>query len=293
MCVFACTCVYVRVRACMCTPTFYWTAALCPRPGALMGGCVSQAPDVASQPRPVYTDVLQLPLRFHFFRSETMGVPLDVDEAWFMLKILPQINTYYKKHGIRWESSGCVELNVAESASEENMAMCAEARAKTNKINRQNAAGNNDIRREVFLKTLVPQYKTHLDTYDVYLFDFIGDGFQGVTWFDTRTVVMGLRSTKGYTSPTRRPDACLAKTAAHELGHALGLGHPKGKTHPDGVSQLFDTRTGRENPDNLMCGGKDSNGGGGTDLLQWQVDIVRKEARNFLDAYGPRPISSA
>ena len=247
-----------------------------------MGGCASTASSV-------HPDTLKLPLRFHYFRSETVGVPADLNEKWFTVQMLPQINAYFKRHGIQWESGGCVELNVAESGSEENKAMCAKARAKIDMITRQNGSDNNKIRKEVFLETLIPQHKTQLDTYDVYFFDFIGDGFQGVTWFNTRTVVMGLNSTKGYSSPTRRSAACLAKTAAHELGHALGLGHPRGQKHPNGVSQLFDVRTGKENPDNLMCGGTDKKGGGGTDLLPWQVDIVRKEARKFLETYRPHP----
>jgi hypothetical protein len=88
---------------------------------------------------------------------------------------------------------------------------------------------------------------------------------------------MGNRSTKGYTQPTTRPLHCLAKTCAHELGHALGLNHPKGETFSDGTPLTL--RHGR---DNLMTGGADARGGGGTKLEDWQIMVARYHAEQFL-----------
>jgi hypothetical protein len=70
---------------------------------------------------------------------------------------------------------------------------------------------------------------------------------------------MGERSTKGYAFPVIRPLACLGKTLAHELGHALALDHPAGKAWScDGAS-----KTAQFGRDNLMTGGQDRSGGGG------------------------------
>eukprot|EP00559_Dactyliosolen_fragilissimus_P001984 CAMPEP_0184867836 /NCGR_PEP_ID=MMETSP0580-20130426/27901_1 /TAXON_ID=1118495 /ORGANISM="Dactyliosolen fragilissimus" /LENGTH=67 /DNA_ID=CAMNT_0027368307 /DNA_START=809 /DNA_END=1012 /DNA_ORIENTATION=- len=62
---------------------------------------------------------------------------------------------------------------------------------------------------------------------------------------------------------------------AHELGHALGLNHPKGMKFKDGKN--------RSNKNNLMTGGKDSMGGGGHFLENWQMLLARSHAENFLD----------
>ena len=185
---------------------------------------------------------------------------------------------YYKAHGIRFAFKEAKEQQVEAT-------LAAAAREKIWSIKRSNDnKTNNDIRNEVFMTDVIPQYntKTMTDMYNIYLFDYIGEQFQGFTLMKTHTVVMGVRSDKGYPTPTRRPDERLAKTCGHELGHALGLGHPRQKFHPNGVSQLYDETLGRDNPDNLMCGGKEKNGGGGSGLLPWQVEIVRMEACKFL-----------
>lgn len=88
---------------------------------------------------------------------------------------------------------------------------------------------------------------------------------------------MGARSNKGYSEPTLRPLHCLAKTCAHELGHALGLGHPRGQHFSDGTP--FSWQFGMNN---LMTGGQDCKGGGGEKLEDWQILLARSTAEAFL-----------
>lgn len=137
---------------------------------------------------------------------------------------------------------------------------------------------NKDHRKKLFLQQLLPHAELDLHTFDVYIFDFIGHQSQGCCISrDTHTVIMGARSTKGYPEPTLRPLPCLAKTCAHELGHALGLNHPRGQHFSDGTPQ---TMTHGRN--NLMTGGKDSLGGGGEMLEDWQILVARHFAEQFL-----------
>jgi phytoene dehydrogenase-like protein len=89
---------------------------------------------------------------------------------------------------------------------------------------------------------------------------------------------MGNRSTKGYPVLTERPIHCLAKTCAHELGHALDLDHPKGQVFSDGTPHT----AVYGNKNNLMTGGVDHKGGGGSMLETWQILVARQAAETFL-----------
>ena len=144
------------------------------------------------------------------------------------------------------------------------------------------AMRNKSHRRSIFLDKLLPNHchENALKTYDIYFFDFIGQQSQGCCISrQTHTVIMGYRSTKGYTNPTVRPLHCLAKTAAHELGHALSLDHPFGQVFQNG-----DSKTKKHCRDNLMRGGRDVDGGGGNKLEDWQVLVSRKSAMDFLSS---------
>jgi len=170
-----------------------------------------------------------------------------------------------------------------ESSGEEMSALAAHARDEIWSWTRD-ADGRRrqkQARQQLFLEKLIPHYAfTANDAYDIHVWDFVGHTFQGCC-IDrkTRTICVGARSNKGYAEVTRRPFPCLAKTIAHELGHALGLGHPSQRRFPDGVSMTLDN-----DRSNLMSGGADLRGGGGTELLLWQVMLCRKSAKTFIQA---------
>lgn len=131
-----------------------------------------------------------------------------------------------------------------------------------------------------FLNTLLPHfhYQRSSNTYDIFLLDSIGNTLQGMCICrTTHTIVMGERSNKGYATLAPRPHSCLAKTMAHELGHALNLEHTRNKCFV--VDQSPRSCSG--NP-NLMEGGMDSTGGGGYFLEMWQISLARDEAKRFL-----------
>lgn len=224
--------------------------------------------------------ILILPLRIHLARGDELGCALDPETCRDQL--LPIVNSYWEQAGIQWMLNDVVEKHWSDDGSIDMTAL----RTQIWSLNRDPATGmmaDKDVRRKIFLENLLPDHHLRMDTYDVYFFDLVGQQSQGCCISEaTHTVIMGRRSTKGYHTPTERPIECLGKTCAHELGHALGLKHPRGKCFSDGV-----TCTLQHGNDNLMTGGQDAKGGGGTKLESWQIVLARESAEQFLSINPP------
>lgn len=228
--------------------------------------------------QPVYN----LPLRFTLARGAALGIPADIDSAWCEAQV-SAVNAFWAQAGIKFVFAGAVEVNFESTTP--MAATAASARETIWAFRRdQDRRTQREMRRIVFLNELIPYHGSTSDCYDIHLFDFIGQTFQGCCIDrESHSIIMGVRSNKGYAQVTRRPDACLAKTMAHELGHALQLNHPRGQQWPDGSGYVLDAEgMGRENLDNIMVGGADRRGGGGRGLEEWQIMISRMSARHFL-----------
>ena len=198
--------------------------------------------------------------------------------------ILPQVNEFYwKQAGIHWNVSDCRECPIQHVLpnQEESQALAEHMHSLTRQSNgRQRRRMVNTI--VSGFQDLLPSHsvssqsvKTSNLPVNVWLVDVVGQNLQGFCLPKERTIFLGERSNKGYPTLTRRPLDCLAKTLAHELGHALGLKHARGQVFRCDDNIVPYNLSGRPN---LMEGGADRDGGGGSFLEDWQILQARHVA---------------
>eukprot|EP00536_Pseudo-nitzschia_multiseries_P004340 jgi/Psemu1/187903/e_gw1.72.12.1 len=260
----------------------------------------------ASIGRAAFLPRIVLPLRIHLVRSPILGCSDDLD-ATAVQTIVRTINETYwvPQANIRFDLCSIEEcVCPLETAVQEDFRFFLDHKLRRGPDGKMMHKAERKTRfLDIFLSSM--DYKreksdnlnnnnanANRSSYDVWIIDTTGHQSQGMC-IDRgrRTIVMGERSTKGYPTPTKRPHDCLAKTMAHELGHALGLGHPSGRFFADGTPQLPTPATATatatattegHSGKNLMTGGSDRNGGGGSVLEDWQVTLTRESAEHFL-----------
>jgi len=223
--------------------------------------------------------ILILPLRINLIRSAVLGCSQSFNSESMRRIVDEHINIFWKQAGIQFNLIGVEErqCNLGPTIENEIQSFITH-RLKRGDDGKMMHKGE---RRNKFCDTLLASFnylQETSDTYDIWFIDMVGQQSQGQC-IDrkTRTIIMGERSTKGYDTPTKRPHNCIAKTAAHELGHALSLNHPKGMKFDDGRNQILS-----RHKKNLMEGGSDIKGGGGSYLEQWQCSVARESAQKFL-----------
>ena len=261
--------------------------------------------------------ILVLPLRINLIRSTILGCSqsLNINS---IKSIVKQINIRYwiKQAGIQFNLIDVKERYCTLGPTIENdiqhfithqlkrgtdgkMMYKKERRHKFCNVLLSSFLDNNNSNNKNNKNDLL---ETTSNIYDIWFIDMVGQQSQGQCIDRTsRTIIMGERSTKGYNEPTKRPHDCIAKTAAHELGHALLLNHPqKGMKFDDGRNQIlssasssssskskskYNNKDNSNSNKNLMSGGSDIKGGGGSYLEQWQCSIAREAAQIFINKH--------
>ena len=123
--------------------------------------------------------LLILPLRIHLSQGCEFGCNLSDDECRNIL--LPLLNNFWIQAGIQWE---LVEIAAKKwpNDSDGSRDKLLQLRDKIWSLHRDNETGmmaDKNVRKDIFLDNLLSDYVDYTKSYDVYMFDFIGDGSQG------------------------------------------------------------------------------------------------------------------
>lgn len=239
--------------------------------------------------------ILRLDLKVHLLRNKYIGCSNMLNEE-SIKTIVQQTNEYWLPARIQFRLIDVVERNWTTIEQQNNYAVSEEEQIQVKDFIYESLTRGPDgkmmkkgQRKHVFLNKILSSFEYYrikssmidsINVFDVWFFDCTGQKSQGICINRSkRTVILGERSSKGYPVLTCRPLHCIAKTMAHELGHALDLNHPAGKRFTDGKGKCSANRSHK----NLMQGGKDRKGGGGSYLEPWQICLTRWSATKFLE----------
>lgn len=98
------------------------------------------------------------------------------------MEIVPEVNRYWEQAAIEWNLVEVIPLEWPDDPDGTRNSLL-EARRDIQKLTRDHDTGmmtNKDLRRKIFLEKLIPTVVNDRSTYDVYMFDFIGEESQGM-----------------------------------------------------------------------------------------------------------------
>lgn len=137
-------------------------------------------------PLPDVKPTLTLPLRFHLCRDseqqteKIFGCKLSVDDC---ITMVPIINYFWTMAGIQFSLIGVYE-ECWEDLTPGTLANIHEQICSLSRNPQTGQMQNKDLRRKLFLEKLIPHHHTLSDAFDVYMFDFIGQESQGISFND-------------------------------------------------------------------------------------------------------------
>lgn len=123
--------------------------------------------------------IITLPLRLHLVQGPELGCSLTWEQCF--LELVPMMNNYWRQAGIEWDLIEVLSKDWPNDA-DGGRSLLEQARHDINKLARDPETGmmaGKDRRRAIFLDKLIPEALQQRSTYDVYMFDFIGNGSQG------------------------------------------------------------------------------------------------------------------
>ena len=125
--------------------------------------------------------VLTLPLRIHLAQGPELGCSITMEECF--TELVPIMNEFWTQAGIVWDLIEVAPVQWPNDVDGSRKTIeC--ARKQITLLVRDHSTGkmtNKDLRRSIFIDTLIPNAALSKETYDVYMFDVIGEESQGDT----------------------------------------------------------------------------------------------------------------
>ena len=198
-------------------------------------GCGESPTMMATDKEADANAIIKLPIRFHILHGVTVekkGVNMNmwIKDSHIHDTIMPELNRIWKPAKIEWYVESIAEEIISEVSDEQNKAINLISNSKRD----QN--GKSDPRRIPLIYDFFDEKKNKSDSYNIYLFPYIGETSQGNAKGRNRAIV-GVwtdKPSRGTRLPIRFQLSeklpfkigSIARTCAHELGHNLGLRHP-------------------------------------------------------------------